>query len=352
MSSPSGTQPAQTGARSPYIAGPVYDWALFLLPPVIALGLGILISGTWITHHKFFLAGKRLTPASLFLGVLINAHLVAVFFRSHGNPSLFRLYPLRFIAAPILLYAAMMTSIWALIGVTVLAIFWDVYHSALQTFGLARIYDRNHGNDPAVGRRLDFALNQLLYVGPIVAGATMIVHFKKFELFEEAGTTFFNAIPVFMKTNQKYFSWSVIAAGTFFIAYYIFAYWRLYKRGYKVSALKVYLLASTGVCSIYTWGFNSWGEAFFVMNVFHAVQYLGLVWWSERGHIRRRLRLEGARIGAAIALTLFLVSSLAYGYWAEMVTAEEQSLWCVTQVVAIMHFWYDGFIWSVRKKQI
>ncbi len=56
---------------------------------------------------------------------------------------------------------------------------------------------------------------------------------------------------------------------------------------------------STGLVSIYTWGFNTWGEAFFIMNVFHAVQYFGIV-----------------------------------------------------LVMSIMHFWYDGFIWSVQKKQV
>lgn len=338
--------------RSPYIAGPIYDWAFFLLPPLLALGLGILISGTWWSQEKFFIAGKRVTVASLLLGTFINAHLVAVFFRSHGNPSLFRLYPIRFIAVPILLFAAMMTSVWALIGVTVLAVFWDVYHSALQTFGLARIYDRNHGNDPATGRRLDYLLNQVLYVGPIVGGAAMLAHFNKLELFEEAGTTFFSEIPAFMRTNYRYFTWGALAAGTLFVIYYVLAYRSLYKRGYKVSFLKVFLLASTGLCSIYTWGFNSWGQAFFIMNMFHAVQYLGLVWWSEGRGLRKRMRLEGARVGGAVALAVFLLSSFAYGYWAELVQPEETALWCVTQVVAIMHFWYDGFIWSVRKQQI
>lgn len=349
MSAPGG---ARERARSPYIAGPVYDWAFFLLPPVLALGLGIVVSGTWLGSEKFSFAGKQVTILSLLLGTFINAHLVAVFFRSHGNPSLFRSYPLRFIAAPVLLYAAMMTSMWALIGVTVLAVFWDVYHSAMQTFGLARIYDRNHGNDPVAGRRLDFLLNQLLYVGPIIGGATMLAHFNKLKLFEEAGTKFFNAIPAFMKTNQRYFTWALLAAGTLFLIYYVLAYWSLYKRGYKISFLKVYLLASTGLCSIYTWGFNSWGEAFFIMNMFHAVQYLGLVWWSEGRSLRGLMRLERAKIGGAVALALFLLSSFAYGCWAEVVDQDNDALWCITQVVAIMHFWYDGFIWSVRKQQI
>jgi hypothetical protein len=71
-----------------------------------------------------------------------------------------------------------------MVGVSVLVTFWDVYHSALQTFGFARIYDARAGNDPAVSRRLDWWLNQLFYVGPILAGATMMDHFEDFEEFE------------------------------------------------------------------------------------------------------------------------------------------------------------------------
>jgi hypothetical protein len=38
------------------------------------------------------------------------------------------------------------------------------------------------------------------------------------------------------------------------------------------------LLFLTGVCSIYAWGFNPFGLAFFIMNVFHAWQYFALIW--------------------------------------------------------------------------
>lgn len=339
--------------KSPYIAGPVFDWLLFLLPPVLALGAGIVISDTWLVQSRIPLAGVKVSVASIALGVLINAHLVAVFFRSHGNPSIFKLYPVRFIAVPIVLYVAMMSSLWVLVAATVLTVFWDVYHSGLQTFGLGRIYDRNHGNDPNAGRTLDLLLNHLFYAGPILGGATMLAHFKRFELFEDVESVFFTQIPAFMKTNHRYFTWGVIAVGTAFLLVYVLAYIRLWRRGHKISVLKVYLLASTELCSIYTWGFNSWGQAFFIMNVFHAVQYLGLVWHAERKLLLKRLRLDKARAGGIIAAFLFLTAVTGYGIVAHVVATEDIVwLWCITQVVALMHFWYDGFIWSVTKKQV
>jgi hypothetical protein len=88
------------------------------------------------------------------------------------------------------------------------------------------------------------------------------------------------------------------------------------------------------------------------MNLFHAVQYLALVWWSEGRSLQRRMRLDRARLGKPIALVVFLVAVGAYGIGAELLADEERALWSLAQVVALMHFFYDGFIWSVRKRQI
>jgi hypothetical protein len=343
---------AAAPARSPYLASRWYDWAFFLLPPLVAIVLGALIAGTPFSEKKFWLDGRKLTWAGLLSGTLTHAHLVAVFFRSHGNPDLRRRYPRRFIIVPPLLFAAMMTSVEVAVCATVVVVFWDVYHSSLQTFGLARVYDRNRGNDPEAGRRFDWWLNHLLYAGPILGGATMFAHVRSLEAFEDVGATFFARIPAHMKAHHRTITWVVVGAGMLFLVHYVASYWRLHRRGYRISPHKVFLLASTGLCSLVSWGFNSWGQAFFIMNFFHAVQYLGLVWWSEGKRLRRGLRMDGLRVGTPIALALFLGGTLTYGYVAEMAQIEERALWSIAQTVALLHFWYDGFIWSVRRQEV
>lgn len=343
---------AKVGERSRYIVSRGFDWAFFLLPPILALVLGALIAGTSFAAHKFWLAGQRATGATVLLGVVVNAHLIAVAFRSHLNADVFRRHRVRFVLVPLAVFAAMMLSMWAVVVVAVLVVFWDVYHSALQTFGLARIYDRNAGNDPQVGRALDFGLNLLMYAGPIVAGVTMLAHFARFEVFEDVDAAFFTRIPAFMVGNQRYFTWTVVVAGTIYAIVYVVAYARLRAKGYRISFPKVFLLTTTGLCSIWVWGFNPWGQAFFIMNIFHAVQYLALVWWSESASLRRGLRLDRARFGKPVALALFLGVTLAYGGWAALVRDDDRLRWSLVQVVALMHFFYDGFIWSVRKKQV
>jgi hypothetical protein len=43
---------------------------------------------------------------------------------------------------------------------------------------------------------------------------------------------------------------------------------------------------------------------------------------------------------------------LAYGFLAELVDSRRQALWAVTIVISLMHFWYDGFVWSVRRQEV
>ncbi|AKT42764.1 hypothetical protein [Chondromyces crocatus] len=349
---PAPTAQTTTPARSPYLVGRLYDWAFFLLPPLLSLLLGALIAGTEFGEKRLWHDGRKLTGAALLTGTLTHAHLVAVFFRSHGNTALRRRHPLRFFLVPPLLFAAMMLSDEVALCTTVLVVLWDVYHSSLQTFGLARIYDRNQGNPPDAGRKLDLWLNHLLYIGPILGGATMLAHVSNLESLDALGDTLFSAIPAQMEARHRTITWTVIATGVAFLAYYVVASLRLRRRGHRTSPQKIFLLVSTGLCSLFAWGFNSFGQAFLIMNVFHAVQYLALVWWSEGKRLRQRLRLDRAQVGAPLTIALFLGSVLAYGYVAEMAQIEARVLWSIAQTVALMHFWYDGFIWSVRRKEV
>jgi len=126
----------------------------------------------------------------------------------------------------------------------------------------------------------------------------------------------------------------------------------LQKQGHIVSLQKVYLLVSTGAVSTYTWGFNAFGEAFFIMNFFHALQYFGIVWAFEKKNIMKIFRVDQLAFDKPLALGGFLGIVGMYGFWVETADTSINALWAITLVVSIMHFWYDGFVWSVRRKQV
>jgi hypothetical protein len=337
-------------ARGPYIVSRTYDWLFFLAPPMLALALGILVSDTSLATDAWLLGGEDDTLVGFFIGTVIHAHLVAVFFRSHGNPAIRKLYPIRFLIAPIVLWAAIVSSPWVAVASTVVATFWDVWHSGAQTFGFARIYERNHGTPPELGRRLDFWLQQLLYAGPILAGATLMDHFSSFDSFEKVGDTLFSSVPAQVEGYRRYLTYGVLGIGSVVVITYVVTYWRLVRCGdWRPPWLKIWLVASTGFVSLYTWGFNSWGQAFLIMNLFHGVQYLALVWAMEGKRIASLMRLSRY---PAIALGLYLGSVIAYGLGVQALNADLIMLWAITMVVSLMHFWYDAFVWSVRRAQI
>lgn len=342
-------------ASTGYIVGPIYDSVFFLYAPLFALVLGICISKTTLASEKAILYGREVYPSSVLIGTFIAAHLVIVLLRSHGNREVFKRHPLRFTLVPLLLFLAVFASDWVMVSVTVIAIWWDVYHSSMQTFGLGRLYDRKRGNDLEQGRRLDQWINHLFYIGPILGGAALMDHVDYFDNFKRVESVFFTAVPARVESIHGILTWIVLGVGTPFLIYYVYAYWRMAKNGYTVSPQKVFLLASTGFCSIYTWGFNSFGEAFFIMNFFHAWQYFAIVWWSEGKSLRRLFRMEAFGLGKPVTLLLFVALPVGYGYFVTAVMPaldNNRILFCVALVVSIMHFWFDGFIWSVRKKHI
>ena len=317
---------------------------------MLSLALGVLVSGTSLASDVWFLGDEDDTLVGFFIGTVIHAHLVAVFFRSHGNGAIRKLYPIRFIVVPLVLWAAIVISPWLAVASTVVATFWDVWHSGAQTFGFARIYERNAGTPPEVGRRLDFWLQQLLYAGPILAGATLMDHVDSFGNFDKVGDAIFASVPAHVESRHRELTYGVLAVGSVLVLAYVVTYWRLAKRGdWKPPWLKIWLVASTGFVSLYTWGFNSWGQAFLIMNLFHGVQYLALVWAMEGKRIASLMRLGTYPM---LALAIYLGSVIAYGFGVQALNADITILWALTMVVSLMHFWYDAFIWSVRRSQV
>lgn len=340
-----------TARKSGFLVGPLYDGLFFIGSPLLALAIGVAISGTTFSTRNLHLFSHQGTAATMFIGGFTMAHLVIVFFRSHGNREIFATHPYRFTVVPVLLLAAMTASLWVQCAVAVLATFWDVYHSSLQTFGLARIYDRRAGNDPLAGRRLDFVVNLLLYAGPIAAGVSLMKHVNEFKAFRSVGSVLLARLPERVESIHPWLTIGVLAVGGPFLVYYVLRYAMMAREGYRVSTQKVLLLVSTAACSIYCWTFDSFGQAFFVMNFFHALQYFALVWHIEKGNMAGLFRVRASRVAMPLTFALFVGLGAVYGFFAE-VFADVGFLLSVTLVVSIMHFWWDGFIWSVRRKQV
>jgi hypothetical protein len=341
------------------IAGPRADMYAFWGAPVLVSALLVAI-----------IAFDGLLPAPLqeptLVGVFVVAnvvtfaHLIAVVPRAYFNRDVRREHFRRVTIVPIVLLAALLVSPPLLVCAVIVAFFWDVHHSAMQTFGLSRIYDLKAGNDPHALRRTDLRLNWALYVGPIAAGASLTAHVGKLELFGQLHWTALATAPGIILGHSLAVRALALGAWLLFVAWAVHDYRQAIRGGYRIPAPKLALLVSTGLTSILMWGFAPPLIAFVAINLFHTVQYFALVWLKEGGRMRQLVGATGGRRGdggerapasAAVAFGVFFGLCLLFG--AGYYVVQDESLLVAPFIVcSLMHFWFDSFVWSVRKRQV
>ena len=163
-------------AKSGFIIGPVADSLFIIGAPLVALFVALPLFSAGPALFRTTILGEKTDARQVFIVSFILAHIVMVFFRSHANLNIFWTHPVRFTVVPLTLFVATAMSTWV---VGIVAVWWDVYHSSLQTFGFGRIYDAKLKNDPAAGRRLDYWMNIVLYLGPVL-GVRDMSRFSEF----------------------------------------------------------------------------------------------------------------------------------------------------------------------------
>jgi hypothetical protein len=325
----------------------------FILSPVLAVAVVELAGRLAWAHEGARLFGAERSRIELFGTLWTVGHLFAVVFRTHLNPGVFRKHPVRFTLVPAALFVVLGLSDFALVTGFFLTGVWDVYHSSKQNFGLCRIYDARAGNDPKLGRALDLWLNHCIYIGPILAGASLLPTLADLESFRLVGWEAPGRALVWVAEQQLAIRTVVLLAGVSYAVYYAVAISRLRERGYRLPVQKAALLVSVAATSILAWGFLPPLEAFVVANLFHGLQYFGIVWFSERENLGRLVHLPGAGVRRVATFTLFAAVITAVAIFHESVQPDDLR-WVlpVPVVITLMHFWWDGFVWSVQRHEV
>lgn len=340
---------------SGFIVSRTYDSVFFIFAPVLAFMLVEFVAKWDWALDRHSILGAQTTPLLFFITVWTNAHLFAVVFRSHANPNVFSRHRFSFIGVPILLFLGFLLSDWLIITGMLVSGLWAVYHLGMQNFGLGRIYDVRRGNPPEMGRVLDYWFQQFINLGPFLFGFCLMPSLYAVRRYREVGWEEPTVWLRSFSTVHSEFTAYIVSAGLLFMAFYIYSYWRLTQQGYRPCPQKIVLMVSTGTASVVAWGFLPAWKAFFVMNFFHALQYFALVWWTEKANIRRLARLENVAGGMWLALCGFVVTTLIVGISSQLYGNDYIALrWTASMVLvmALMHYWYDGFIWSVRKREV
>ena len=329
------------------IASPKVDAWLLWGAPIAVLTALIL----WLQAATFAFPGIKTqlhTYAFLFATMITHAHLVAVAPRAYLNRDVFAANRFRLTVVPIILLAAMTLSWTAFAIAAVVAFFWDVHHSAMQTFGISRIYDFKAGNGPRPLRKTDLLLNWLLYVGPIFVGASFVAHAEALKGLADTPLTVLASAPGLLEAGHGGIRTLALAVWAGGIALGVASYRKAMLGGYRVPPQKLALMANTGAVAFLAWGYLPPLIAFATINIHHAVQYYVIVWVQEGKRMADFARLPPS---AAFGVFVLLTAIVAVGYG---IAVKVQSHLLLVPFVAcsLLHFWYDGFVWSVSKGKV
>jgi tetratricopeptide (TPR) repeat protein len=345
FSRPQTVPAAPAVARKPslWILDSWRDLILYVCTPLLIVPIFVLAQARWSAEDIYLFVAA--------FGAM--GHHLPGMIRAYGDRALFQRFKWRFIFAPIFLVAVcVIFFLWDLKGIVVIAFIWGVWHGMMQTYGFSRIYDAKVGSFATLTRRLDFALCGIWFATAVLLSSQRMT--DTLESYYAAGGPFIT--PALLRAAQQAFLTLAIAVSGVFLANFI----RMWISGKRPNPVKLVLL----VTSISFWWYCNnivasvlVGVALF--EVFHDIQYLSLVWIYNRkrvetdssigGFMRFVFRRSGSLIGLYVGL-IFAYGALGYFKSSIGIETIKRILTGVVTASALLHFYYDGFIWKVREK--
>lgn len=336
--------------------GPWRDLSLFLLAP-----LWIIPLMSWFRN---FTGPANLALIVLALGGL--GHHLPGWISAYTDPALRKTYPLRLTLGPIVIIGTcVLFAVLGLNGMTAILGAWSTWHGATQVHGFNRIYDAKAGSvSPATARWDLYAC--LAWFGAAVLHSSG----KQVSLlgnFYAAGGPLLAPVHV----GHLRMAWDAGTAAITLV--FLWNAWKQIRQGNPPSPLKfVSMSASIGFWWYSLTQVDEMIYGVLIWEMFHDVQYNALVWIQGR----RRIALGKAtgRLGRFLfrpgvgRIAFYLALSFLYGGMGLLMRydhanspeklfggADGELSALLTRIViasALLHFYFDGFIWRIRKEGI
>jgi Flp pilus assembly protein TadD len=274
--------------------------------------------------------------------------------RAYGDRALFSRFKTRFIVAPVaLVIVCIWSSVYNIMAVQLVAMAWGIWHGMMQTYGFGRIYDAKALAREPARARVDLALCFAWFSAAVLLSP---MRFRTLlQLYYESGG------PVIASSVVEAIRLGIVVALALVTIVFLWRQWSDWRAGRGFSPVKLTLL----VTSIAFWWYCNNGVqnilvGIALFEVFHDVQYLAIVWIYNRARVERDSSIRGfmrfvfRRSGALIGVYVGLVLAYgALGFTQSAITMESMrhGLIGIITASALLHFYYDGFIWKVREPQ-
>jgi len=339
------TQAAAVIPRSLWIIDPFRDLLLIVGAPLI------ILPALWAAQSRF-------RPDQIYLFVAsfgaVGHHLPGMM-RAYGDRFLFTRFKYRFLLTPLLLGGVcVLFAVRELTAMVLVAYVWGVWHGLMQTYGFLRIYDAKVGSVNSTTARLDLAMCAGWFVAAVLLSPTRMT--KLVTDYYNAGGAVVPPVALSVGADLWVLATAIITAA--FLGRLAWGW----LRGERQSPAKLALLA----VSVAFWWYSNVavtnmlvGIALF--EVFHDMQYLTIVWIFNVNRVdrhpgvgafarflfRRSWSLAGLYVGlvAAYGALNYLPGTVGSPSTSRILTG-------LLTASALLHFYYDGFIWKVREPAV
>ncbi len=335
-----------------YLNSKLTDLLFIICCPLLALLAVVLFCEPRLKNGAFLYGNDTPYWFSIGATLLTHMHVLLVFTRSHLNKEIFSRFKYRFTLIPLIILLSMWISPLFFAALSVLGLYWDEWHSLMQTFGFGRIYDGRVGNSPLPGRKLDMGLCFVVGLLPHLILLTYLPNSQrnegliKYLELSEGMVNRFGWILEFARMPLYLF-----AAG--YLIFYIYSYKKLIDQGYEYSKAKFALFAVTGTATVLTASFFTVADGIFFGNIYHALQYVFIVFITERPSLSSLTGLKQKNnSGVNLIYFLVIVPFMFVIAGLRQMTAHIEYLAAFWLLTSLLHFWFDGFIWSVRRQDV
>jgi Flp pilus assembly protein TadD len=338
-------EPAPSGRGSLWILDPWRDLLLIVGAPFI------ILPALWLAQSRF-------RPEQIYLFVAsfgaVGHHLPGMM-RAYGDRFLFERFKYRFVLTPLLVGGTcLLFAVRELNAMVLVAYLWGVWHGLMQTYGFLRIYDAKVGSVSRLTARLDSAMCITWFGAAVLLSPSRMA--KILADYYQSGGVIVSPAIVSALTNAWLMATALVTAA--FLGHLLYNR----TRGNAQNPAKLVLMAT----SIAFWWYTNVvvtnmlvGIALF--EIFHDVQYLTIVWIFNLSRVdrnpgvgrftrflfRRSWGLAGLYVGLVAAYgSLNLVPP---GLSSQTLS---RSLTGLLTASALLHFYYDGFIWKVRERSV
>ncbi|MBH47554.1 MAG: hypothetical protein CME71_05240 [Halobacteriovorax sp.] len=317
-----------------YIVNKTQDSIFVLFLPIILLVFFVSINHS-LTMNEMF------APLVSLIIYFDFSHLLLVFWRSHGNQQIFTKFKKRMLLSPLLIVALVILPSHLLFYFACLVALWDLWHISMQNFGLARIYEVKTSKDTQKNRLSDQLIHLSIFLIPAFVLTRFTISLDLDQLFaSNAPWGELNYIQELSLGSPQFIALSLI----FSVIILIVLKKSLFTKDNSINKLIFTLTLSISLFMAFV--FLPIEQAITMVALLHGLQYYWIVWHKEKGHLFSKLPLIASLfIFLAVTLLCTYLIYLIVEEWFEVGVA-------IIVAIRILHFWYDGFIWSIRSNDL